>query len=74
MTEKLLRVKDVAERLNVHLCTAYELIHEGKLPFLRVGSGRGTIRVRPADLDRFISDSMEAQAPSLPGVSESLFG
>lgn len=74
MANQLLRVKDVAERLNVHLCTAYELIHEGKLPFLRVGSGRGTIRVRPADLERFIQDSMESQAPSHPELTESLFG
>lgn len=45
-----LTVADVAARLNVAPRTVYRLCEEKKLPHQRVGSGRGTIRVRPADL------------------------
>lgn len=49
-TEKPLTVKQAAERLNVSVDSTYQLCHDGKLKHQRIGNGRGTIRIRPADL------------------------
>jgi len=48
----MLTVQDAAQRLNVSPKTIYALVASGKLPCQRIGNGRGTIRLRPADLDR----------------------
>jgi excisionase family DNA binding protein len=58
--EDWLTVGDVATRLSVAARTVYRLCEEKKLPHQRVGSGEGTIRVRPADLaalEKKIADS-----------------
>lgn len=47
MEVRLLKVKEVAERLGVHKSTVYRWIAVGQLACLRIGS---TIRVHPADL------------------------
>jgi excisionase family DNA binding protein len=70
---KLLKVKDVADQLSVGKSTAYRLIEEGEITFTRVGSGRGTIRVRPEDLERYINRPRAVQQAVVP-ASESLFG
>jgi excisionase family DNA binding protein len=49
-----LTVKQVAERLQVSAATVYQLCTERKLTHLRVGAGRGTIRVREEDLNAFL--------------------
>jgi len=54
-----LTVKEAAERLGVSPKTLYSLIEARKLPCLRIGKGRGTIRIRPADLDR-LGDAPQA--------------
>jgi excisionase family DNA binding protein len=46
----LLTVKQAAERLNVSIRTVYDLCDNGRLRCQRIGVGRGTIRIRPADL------------------------
>ena len=51
----LLTVREVAERLKVSVAGAYAIIAEGKLACYRVGRGRGTIRVRPEDLDVYLA-------------------
>ena len=48
--ETPLTVKEAAKRLAVSTDTIYELCESGKLPHQRIGKGRGTIRIRPADL------------------------
>ena len=48
--EKPLTVKQAAERLNVSPDCIYQMIEAGKLKHRRVGNGRGTIRINPADL------------------------
>jgi excisionase family DNA binding protein len=68
---KLLKVKDVADRLSIGVSTAYRLIEEGQIRFTRVGSGRGTIRVRPEDLERYINRPLAVR--TLVPASESLF-
>ena len=45
-----LTVKDAASRLNVSQRTVYDLVRSGRLRSTRIGNGRGTIRIAPADL------------------------
>lgn len=49
--QKLLRISEVAERLNVHTATVRRLIERGELQAVRIGKN---IRVQPADLDAYI--------------------
>ncbi len=63
----MLTVKQAAERLNVSPRTVYDLIDAGQLPCQRIGTGRGTIRVHPADLDNTNRlDGRGAVASGLP--------
>lgn len=42
------KIAQVAEHLNIGLRTAYELVESGELSTVRMGTGRGTMRV-PAE-------------------------
>jgi excisionase family DNA binding protein len=53
----LLTAKQAAERLGVSPRTVYDLCESGQLRCQRIGTGRGTIRIRPADLDRIPMES-----------------
>jgi len=55
--EHLLRVRDVAARLNVSTATVYKLAHSGFLPFVRV---LGSLRFWSEDVESFISSSSHA--------------
>ena len=57
LAPSLLSVREAAERLNVSPRAVYDLCEAGRLKFLRVGIRRGTIRIRPADLDRIPLES-----------------
>lgn len=48
----LLRVEQVAERLRISRSAAWRLVHDGRLPSLRIGR---SVRIRPDDLDRYIN-------------------
>jgi excisionase family DNA binding protein len=50
----LLSVKQAAERLQVAPTTVYGLCAGKKLGHLRVGAGRGTIRIREDDLQAYM--------------------
>jgi len=50
---KPLTVKQAADQLGVSVDTIYDLCRDGRLRCFRAGEGRGTIRIRPADLHRF---------------------
>lgn len=50
-TSKFLTTAEVAARCSIHRNTVINLIHRGYLPGVWFG---GTVRVREADLDRFI--------------------
>lgn len=50
---KPLTVKQAAERLRVSSDAVYDLCRTGRLKCFRAGEGRGTIRIRLADLHRF---------------------
>ena len=49
-----LTVKQVAEQLAVSPTTIYDLCREGQLASVRVGCGRGTIRITRVALDRYL--------------------
>jgi integrase len=51
-TERLLTVREVAERLGVCTATIYGLCERGDLPHVRVSNA---IRIRPADLEAFLT-------------------
>jgi len=53
-TLSLLRIDEVAVRLAVSRSMAWKLIAQGDIRSVRIGRA---IRVRPADLDAFITDS-----------------
>ena len=53
---KLLRLTEVAERLNVSLPTVRRLVKEGRIQTVRVGR---ILRVRPEDLEGYIQSSIK---------------
>jgi excisionase family DNA binding protein len=57
-TEKLLSVRDVAERLGVCTATVYKLCERGELAHVRV---LNAIRVRATDLSAFVGERIEAR-------------
>ena len=65
-------IKEVADILKVSPATVYQLCAQRKLAHIRVGTGRGTIRIRQEDLDAFIAGATvqpeEPAAPKLPVV------
>ena len=52
-----LRVAQVAAQLNVHRTTVYRAIESGALAAVRLGQGRGGLRVSPEALTAYLSDS-----------------
>jgi excisionase family DNA binding protein len=62
-TSDLLTVAQAAERLGVSPRTLYRLCEEGKLAHQHIGSGRGTIRIRPEDLGAFALKAAERAKP-----------
>jgi len=50
---RLLRVSEVAERLQLAKPTVYRLVRSGALPGVRVG---GSVRVDPVELARFLRE------------------
>lgn len=48
------RVADVARILDVHQSTVYRDIESGRLRALRVGTGKGALRILPDALDAYL--------------------
>lgn len=51
-TPEALTVQQAADRVGVSSRTIYDLCDSGDLKHQRIGTGRGTIRIRPANLDK----------------------
>lgn len=69
---RVLRVKTVAEMLDVSVATIYRAIESGALPALKMGTGKGALRVPAAAVREYLRACEKAaqQAPAqLPGVS-----
>ena len=56
-TDAPLTVKQASERYGIPTRTLYALCKDGLLAHVRVGTGRGTIRIEPADLDRHLQQN-----------------
>jgi excisionase family DNA binding protein len=52
--ETYLTVEEVAEILKVNKQSVFNWIDREGLPAVRVGTGRGRLRIRPSDLDRWV--------------------
>lgn len=60
-------VQEVADILRVSRATVYTLCAQGKLSHIRVGAGRGTIRIRQEDLDAFVAEAtVQREQPTAP--------
>lgn len=58
----LYTAKQAAQILLINVSTVYELMNTGQLPYLILGKGNGTRKIRGSDLERFI----EIQKPAEP--------
>ena len=59
----VLTVKETAERLKLSVGCVYQLLAERRLPHLRIGCGRGAIRIREEDLSAFLDGCRVQQHP-----------
>lgn len=59
-------VKEAAKILRVSPATVYALVANGVLPHCRVGVGRGVIRIRDEDLERFAAPGVGGPKPTSP--------
>lgn len=63
----MLTVKEVAARLGVSIQTVYSLAAKNVLTVYRIGAhGRGAIRFRPEDIDRFLESCRISPPSRLP--------
>lgn len=68
ITKQLLRIEDIAERLNVSQKSVRRYIHAGKLKSSKIG---GVHRIDEVDLEKFIeSSSFESEEQDVVSVSE----
>lgn len=66
-TAGMVTVKQAAARLTVSPSLVYAMVATGKLPAVRLGNGRGTIRIAVADLDRLL-DGAKVAPPASPAL------
>jgi excisionase family DNA binding protein len=59
MPEKLMTIKDVAKFLQYSEVQTRRLITKGEIPYIRIGGGRGIIRVVPEQLQEYIKRKSE---------------
>lgn len=52
--DRLLRIAEVAARINISRSLAYRLVKSGDIPSVRIGS---SVRVRVGDLEEFVQRS-----------------
>ena len=64
---RMYRVRDVAEGLDVSVATIYRAIESGVLPALKVGTGKGALRIPGVAVQAYMRACSQAarQAPVL---------
>ncbi len=74
MSENWMSARQVAEQLGVAVTTVYALCQARQLAHIRIGTGRGAIRISEAALEEFIQNaSVAADADAqmeTPGITE----
>ena len=63
--QKLLKAVEVSDILSISRAFAYQLMKQGKIRTIAIGSAR---RVRPEDLQEFISESIKPSTDSYNSV------
>ena len=53
--EGMVTVRDAAKRLEISQSLVYSLISSGKLRFMRVGHGRGRLRIPEDAIDEYLA-------------------
>lgn len=53
---RMLRVKAVAEKLDVHVSTVYRLVESERLHAVRIGFGKGAVRIPESSLDTYLKN------------------
>src|SRR3989442_7172915 len=66
MSDQMLRVPELAERLDLSPQSVYRLLQSGALPGLRVG---GSWRVPASALERWIETQLETRPPAPRGTA-----
>jgi excisionase family DNA binding protein len=69
MDSPLLKIPEVAKRLNVSTSFVYDLIAEGRLRHHRLGRGQGAIRVSEEQLAAYLASCESAPAEPHPAVT-----
>jgi excisionase family DNA binding protein len=67
---RLYRVKAVAEMFDVSVSTIYRAIEAGQLQALRIGSGKGAVRVPEAALGSFEAACVDAAHKAVLAAGE----
>ena len=68
MDSPLLKIPEVAKRLNCSASFAYELIAEGRLRHHRLGRGQGAIRVSEEQLQDYLRRTEQGGEPEKPAT------
>lgn len=68
MDDRLLSAQEVAARLNLKVCTVYDLVAKGDLPALRFGR---KLRIRPGAVDALVTAREQPEAER--GVQNPVF-
>lgn len=64
---RLLLVAEAARMLNASNSLVYELMKSGRLPYVRIGTGKqGGKRIRLEDLERFIEENLVVEQAVAP--------
>lgn len=61
--QTLLTVREVAAMLRLSEASIYLMATSGKLPHLRVGNGRGSLRFRASEVDDFLDSGRGGLQP-----------
>ena len=67
-----MNVRDAAKRLEVSTSMVYALCAQGRLPHVRVGLGRGTIRISEDDVRSFL-ETCRPEPSAKPALKHNKF-
>lgn len=67
---RMYRVKAVAEMLDVSVATIYRAIESGALQALKIGTGKGALRVPAGAVDAYVHACQQAAATAVPAMPE----
>lgn len=67
--EKLLKVEEVSDLLGIPKGSVYNLVHEGRIPHIKLGDGR--LRFKPSSLEKWL-DSMEKKGRITRRITEEI--